>query len=188
MTTLVTPRKNPCPECLDSKTECCGRHRSDQPCSWCRAVRVAVDKAPPLTSEQLALVVGIFRSAEASADQPKARYVPVPSLPEMPEMPRLAPVRAPRQPEVDSRVLAGVYFIRSADKVKIGVSMNVPQRIKALRTMSGAEVELLAVAKGTQREEAQLHNRFAHLRTHGEWFRAEPELLDFVASLGCEAS
>ena len=28
-----------------------------------------------------------------------------------------------------------------------------------------------------------LHIRFDHLREHGEWFRPEPDLLDFIAAI-----
>jgi hypothetical protein len=131
---------------------------------------------PPFTEEQRDRLRAILQRP----DPPAPERLPVPALP---PMPRLKPARAPRMPRVDTRVLAGVYFIRSGDKVKIGVSTNVPMRLKALQTMSAGDIELLVVAEGSHPEESQLHARFAHLRTHGEWFRAEPELLEFIAAL-----
>ena len=31
-----------------------------------------------------------------------------------------------------------------------------------------------------QREERRLHEKFAHLRLHGEWFRPDTELVDWI--------
>lgn len=78
---------------------------------------------------------------------------------------------------------SGVYFIRSGEAVKIGVSINVPLRTTVLATGSPWPVDLLAVMPGDRAAEKRLHRRFAHLRLKGEWFRAEPELLDFIATL-----
>lgn len=76
-----------------------------------------------------------------------------------------------------------IYFVRSGDAIKIGVSGNIPLRIRTLATACQRPVELLAVMPGGYADEKALHDRFAHLRGHGEWFRADTELVDFIAAL-----
>lgn len=78
---------------------------------------------------------------------------------------------------------AGVYFIRSGEAVKIGMSKDVPGRFRALRTMSPLPLELLGVIPGGRDEEAQLHRQWAGQRLHGEWFKATPELIGHIAGL-----
>lgn len=75
---------------------------------------------------------------------------------------------------------AGVYFVRAGDSVKIGTSTNIAARIRSLQTGCPVPLELLAVAKGGQAEEAEFHRRFAQLRKNGEWFRADGQLLRFI--------
>lgn len=70
-----------------------------------------------------------------------------------------------------------VYFLRFGDRVKIGYTGNLAQRLRAL-----PHDELLGTIPGDESTEWDLHERFAHLRIKGEWFRAEPELLEFIAS------
>lgn len=79
--------------------------------------------------------------------------------------------------------LAGVYFARAGDAVKIGVSRNVRRRVQMLSTCSPFPIQLLAVMPGGIQDERALHRRFAHLRMNGEWFRPDSELLDFIATL-----
>ena len=79
--------------------------------------------------------------------------------------------------------VSGVYFVRCGDLVKIGTSNDVYQRMSSIRTMTPLPLELLAIGAGSRAEEADLHARFAHLRQHGEWFTAAPELLAFIAQI-----
>jgi hypothetical protein len=78
---------------------------------------------------------------------------------------------------------AGVYFIRSGDAVKIGMSKDVPGRLRTLRTMSPLPLELLGVIPGGRDEEAQLHRDWAPERLHGEWFKATPDLLGHIEGI-----
>jgi hypothetical protein len=71
-----------------------------------------------------------------------------------------------------------VYFIRFSDRIKIGWSGDPQQRIRAL-----PHDEVLAIIPGTIAEERQYHFRFHYLRVYGEWFRAERDLTDFIATL-----
>src|SRR5580693_1206330 len=74
-----------------------------------------------------------------------------------------------------------VYFIRRSDEVKIGFTRSISQRIKSLMSGPDDELILLGVVSGSYKTEQEYHARFRHLRTHGEWFKAETELLNAIA-------
>jgi hypothetical protein len=76
-----------------------------------------------------------------------------------------------------------VYFIRAGDAVKIGRTVNVAARQRALATASAVPLELLAAVPGGRELEAQLHREWRHLHLRGEWFRADEELLRYIAEL-----
>jgi len=74
-----------------------------------------------------------------------------------------------------------IYFIRPkvGGAIKIGTSIRLSQRIRQLQAEFG-ELEVLAVTDGSYDEESILHQRFAHLRHHGEWFEPGDDLLAFI--------
>lgn len=76
-----------------------------------------------------------------------------------------------------------IYFVRSGDAVKIGRSVDPPQRIRELQTTHAAELVLLAYVAAHVALEGAIHQRFEHLRTRrtGEWFRLESDLVAFIA-------
>ena len=80
-----------------------------------------------------------------------------------------------------------VYFVQSGDKhgpIKIGYADNGRSRVSALQTGNPDTLKVLAFIESTSPSmETELHARFAGLRLRGEWFRPEPELLDYIASL-----
>jgi hypothetical protein len=70
---------------------------------------------------------------------------------------------------------AEVYFPNLGDHlIKIGTSGNVWLRMNAFKGL------LLGVVPGWIREERAMHERFAHLRDHSEYFRRGPDLLEFI--------
>lgn len=71
-----------------------------------------------------------------------------------------------------------VYFVRLGNLVKIGFTTNMTRRMQDV-----PHEEILGIAPGTKVDERQCHAAFAHLRATGEWFRAEPELLAFIADV-----
>lgn len=76
-----------------------------------------------------------------------------------------------------------VYFIRSGYMVKIGIAEFPKERLKALSTGNGNQLELIGSCDGGRQLEKELHNRFAHLRTSGEWFNLTPEILGAIQEL-----
>lgn len=84
------------------------------------------------------------------------------------------PPRWSSQESFDSHEIAddepSVYLIHApvTRRVKIGRSRQVYKRFSSIRTMSGTDVELVAVLPGE--DELHLHKRFADRRITGEWF------------------
>lgn len=84
-----------------------------------------------------------------------------------------------------------IYFVRNADgqgAIKIGTSIKLSVRIRELCGEYKCDLRVIAVISGRRREEAELHRRFAHLRTgnhhSSEWFHPRAELLDFIEKEG----
>lgn len=75
-----------------------------------------------------------------------------------------------------------IYFIRSRSggSIKIGTTVRLSERLKQLVSEAGDDIEVLAVTNGSFSEENALHQRFAHLRQHGEWFEPGDDLLGFI--------
>ena len=66
-----------------------------------------------------------------------------------------------------------VYLIRGNDgKYKIGIAKNPSQRIKQLQTGNSDELQLIDtyLTENAYKIESALHNQYAHVRNHGEWF------------------
>jgi hypothetical protein len=81
-----------------------------------------------------------------------------------------------------------VYFIRQGEKgpIKIGFAADPQKRKQQLQTSSSDTLHTLLVLPGTFQTEAHYHARFATLRLRGEWFRPEPELLEFIEKTRAE--
>jgi predicted GIY-YIG superfamily endonuclease len=80
-----------------------------------------------------------------------------------------------------------VYFIQNEDSnaIKIGRARDLSKRMKALQTSSPAQLKLVVAIQVNDSKEAEdleksLHRQFWKIRISGEWFRAEPELLEYI--------
>lgn len=78
-----------------------------------------------------------------------------------------------------------VYFIQGTaiPLIKIGIANNVVSRLYSLQSGSPDELRLLTTQPGGGLVEKTLHDRFSHLRVRGEWFRPEPELIEYIESV-----
>lgn len=78
-----------------------------------------------------------------------------------------------------------VYFIEAREllRVKIGVARDPRARLAQLQTASGARLSLLGRVRGGRAFEAALHQRFAELRIHGEWFHLTDGLRRAIARI-----
>lgn len=73
-----------------------------------------------------------------------------------------------------------IYFIRSENFVKIGKTRNPAGRFVTLQSAHHCELFLIAAVPAHRSIETALHQRFAHLRQNGEWFRMADELVEFI--------
>ena len=78
-----------------------------------------------------------------------------------------------------------VYFVSapSAGLIKIGRALCAVRRFDSLRSSSPVPLTMLGAVpchRGGALE-GELHDRFAALRSHGEWFRESDELLTYIA-------
>lgn len=73
-----------------------------------------------------------------------------------------------------------IYFIRGGDLIKIGRTNDLRGRLSNLQIGSPTPLEVLLVLADTGPLEKVLHRRFAKARAHGEWFRAEKKLLEYI--------
>lgn len=81
-----------------------------------------------------------------------------------------------------------VYFAQDTDSqlIKIGRVKNfedVEARINALQLGSPVKLNILTVLNCNPHYETKLHQKFAHLRVHGEWFRPTLELVEFIGQI-----
>lgn len=77
----------------------------------------------------------------------------------------------------------GVYIAGFGPYIKIGVSIDIPERMAKLQMPE--KVELYSALEGWITEERALHRRFAAYRLNGEWFRKEGELAEWIDG-GCQ--
>lgn len=75
-----------------------------------------------------------------------------------------------------------VYFVARRDDprmIKIGVSRELGRRLKVISC--SAPIVLIATCDGDKVEERYFQKRFMHLRTEGEWFKADDAMMKFIA-------
>lgn len=83
-----------------------------------------------------------------------------------------------------------IYFVicEPLAAIKIGFTSGNPrERIKALQTGCPSPLKGVVHVPGSQDEERRLHRAFNPLHIHGEWFRFEGKLIDFVHYLRRES-
>ena len=84
--------------------------------------------------------------------------------------------------EVVKGVERVVYFVRSADFVKIGMTCDVDTRLSTLRR-ANPNITLIGIATGGLALERHLHTLFSRYRYYGEWFTACPDILALARQL-----
>lgn len=65
-------------------------------------------------------------------------------------------------------------------RVKIGISIDLEQRIKVLEAASGCKISLLRLIENGSSLEKILHKHYKHKRYLGEWFNLDKEDIDFL--------
>lgn len=77
-----------------------------------------------------------------------------------------------------------IYFVQTypGEPIKIGSSRDPIERIRSLQACCPHPLKVLNLTCGSMLEERDIHKKFAHQNTHGEWFEESPELLEFIAA------
>lgn len=117
---------------------------------------------------------GFTEDQEQEAEAAARQYANGTYNPSRPVGPRRAYATPPQK---------GVYVVGFGPYIKIGISVNVTERLAGLQTGAPEKIVLYAVLDGWAAEEAALHKRFAHYRLNGEWFRNEGELAEWLRSI-----
>jgi hypothetical protein len=84
-----------------------------------------------------------------------------------------------------------IYFMKPvglAGPIKIGFSKNPMKRLLSCAAWSPFPLEVLATANGDRTIERQLHNCFADVHSHGEWFHPHERLLSAVKAIKAGAA
>lgn len=76
-----------------------------------------------------------------------------------------------------------VYFVASRDRIKIGRATDPSQRFSGLQVAHAEALSLVLTIPAHAALETAIHERFAHLRERGEWFRVAPELLTYIEAV-----
>ena len=91
-----------------------------------------------------------------------------------------APPSTVPKPKMGRRRQPFVYFIRSGNAVKIGISFEPRKRLSNMATGNHGKLELLGMMKGGGKKEKALHSKFHKHHKKGEWFRWVPEIADYI--------
>lgn len=93
----------------------------------------------------------------------------------------------PARVHITDTTLGLVYFIEAIglSRVKIGWTRTngLKSRLSALQTFSPVELRVLGTYPGFMTTERAEHRRWAHLRSHGEWFELTNELIEHIRCL-----
>lgn len=73
-----------------------------------------------------------------------------------------------------------IYFVEADGHIKIGFAKNWRSRITTLQIANHRRLKVVGVIAGSQEQERGLHQRFAHLRSRGEWFQKGEELANYI--------
>ena len=79
-----------------------------------------------------------------------------------------------------------VYFIRSGDFVKIGYSLDPVKRLAKIGTDSPYKCEIIGIFASQDFSETEMHRKFSHLWSRGEWFLFDQSMIDFASEFGCD--
>lgn len=78
-----------------------------------------------------------------------------------------------------------IYFAHASilKRVKIGWAKNYQIRLKQLQAYCPETLQIIGAIPGSTRDEAEIHEKFDHLRTTGEWFQFCQPMWDYVLDL-----
>ena len=90
---------------------------------------------------------------------------------------RLAEKNGKADPNARGSDQGYVYFLKVGERLKIGFSRKLQDRVADLSTGISQHPDLLMAVRGSRAEEQALHRRLAAYRVRGEWFTASPAVM-----------
>jgi hypothetical protein len=76
-----------------------------------------------------------------------------------------------------------IYFAQASDRIKIGFSRNVGQRLSALQSIYRCELEIIETVEGTLLFERAIHDYLSAHRLVGEWFADCAEVRETISEI-----
>ena len=78
-----------------------------------------------------------------------------------------------------------IYFIqvRGDGPVKIGYALNPEKRFQEVQTCNHDKLTLLHVVPGAYSLETKIHNHLKKYNIHGEWFRSDPKVMEYIQNI-----
>jgi hypothetical protein len=75
-----------------------------------------------------------------------------------------------------------VYFLKDAGTglIRIGIAKNMDARIASHQSSNAGKLEWLGDMPGGRQLERQIHEAFAHARSHGSWYRPENDIVSAI--------
>lgn len=73
-----------------------------------------------------------------------------------------------------------IYFIQAKDAIKIGRTTNIKTRFNTFQAATFEKLRLLGFVTGDNAKEKQIQKSFKHIWITNEWYRPEPDLLEFI--------
>ncbi|WP_256849204.1 GIY-YIG nuclease family protein, partial [Pantoea sp. Ft+CA_17] len=69
-----------------------------------------------------------------------------------------------------------IYFVQFGDRIKIGFTADLRQRLRVFRSTLLGDVRLIGSVPGARKLESEIHKRLKDHRVGGDWFKACPEV------------
>ena len=76
-----------------------------------------------------------------------------------------------------------IYFIRQDDKVKIGYTEDINNRLSQLKTGSPYELTVALLIEGDYDKKKELHDTFSDFRIRGEWYEFCEDIQEYITSM-----
>ena len=73
-----------------------------------------------------------------------------------------------------------IYFIKQGDYVKIGFTNRFKTRLNQLQVSSPIKLEVLGIIDGDKNNEKDMHEKFKHISSNGEWFMYCDEIKYYI--------
>lgn len=150
--------------------------RASNYCAYPECSDYALYDGTPLCREHAALVWHIFETREPALHHEQARE----QFKAVQVERKQVEAKAAETRRLTAQRAGYVYYVEVGDRIKIGFTENVANRMRAYPPTS----TLLAAHPGTPAMEKEMHSKFrVHLAEGREWFKHSPELTAHIEAV-----